>query len=101
MPTSSVVGTYYVLVTLTLAMDERTVERAREIARQQGTSLDALLREYIELLANQATGDELLRELQELWAEIDRSPGGSSQGYKFDREELDEERLGRHKGKRG
>lgn len=89
------------LVNLTLAVDERTVERAREIARQQGTSLNALIREYIELLANQVTGDELLREFQEMWADIDRSPGGSSRGYKFDREELYEERLGRHKGKRG
>lgn len=86
---------------LTLAVDERTVERAREIARQQGTSLNALIREYIELLANQSTGDELLAEFQELWAEIDRSPGEASRGYKFDREQLYEERLGRYKGKRG
>ncbi len=88
-------------VNLTLAVDERTVERAREVARQQGTSLNALIREYIEVLANQSTGDELLNEFQELWAEIDRSPGGSSRGYKFDREQLYEERLGRYKGKRG
>ena len=88
-------------VNLTLAVDERTVERAREVERQQGTSLNALIREYIEVLANQSTGDELLNEFQELWAEIDRSPGGSSRGYKFDREQLYEERLGRYKGKRG
>lgn len=86
---------------ITLAVDERTVERAREIARQQGTSLNALIREYIELLANQATGEELLEEFQKMWAEIDRSPGGSSSGYRFDREEIYEERLGRYKGKRG
>lgn len=86
---------------LTLSVDERTVEIAREVARQQGTSLNALIREYIELLANQATGDGLLQEFQELWAEIDRSPGGSSRGYKFDREQLYEDRLGRYKGKRG
>lgn len=86
---------------MTLAVDERTVERAREVAHQQGTSLNALIREYIELLANQSTGDELLAEFQELWVEIDRSPGGSSRGYKFDREQLYEDRLGRYKGKRG
>ena len=89
------------LVNLTLAVDERTIERAREIAHQQGTSLNALIREYIELLAHQATGDELLMEFQEMWADIDRSPGGSSRGYKFDREELYEERLDRPKAKRG
>jgi hypothetical protein len=90
-----------VLVNLTLAVDEGTVERAREVARQQGTSLNALVREYIELLANQGTGDELLSEFQELWAEIDRSTSGSNRGYKFDREQLYEDRLGRYKGKRG
>jgi hypothetical protein len=86
---------------LTLAVDERMVERAREIARQQGTSLNALIREYIELLANQVTGDELLTEFQQMWAEIDRSPGGGNRGYKFDREQLYEDRLGGHKAKRG
>jgi chromosome condensin MukBEF ATPase and DNA-binding subunit MukB len=86
---------------ITLAVDERTVERAREIARQQGTSLNALIREYIELLANQATGDELLNEFQQMWADIDKGPGGSSRGYKFNREELYEERLSGNKGKRG
>ena len=89
------------LVNLTLAVDEGLVERAREVARQQGTSLNALIREYIELLANQSTGDELLSEFQELWAEVDRSPGGSGRGYKLYREQLYEERLGRYKGKRG
>ncbi len=86
---------------LTLAVDETTVERAREVARQQGTSLNALVREYIELLANQSTGDELVQEFQQLWAETDRSPGGSSRGVKLDREAIYEERLGRYKGKRG
>lgn len=88
-------------VNITLAVEETTVERAREVARQQGTSLNALIREYIELLANQSTGDDLLREFEELWAETDRLPGGSPRGYKFNREEIYEERLGRHKGKRG
>jgi hypothetical protein len=90
-----------VLVNLTLSLDERIVERAREVARQQGTSLNALIREYVQLLANQSTGDELLREFEAQWAEVDRSPGGSDGGYKFNREELYEERLGRYKGKRG
>ena len=74
-------------------MDEWTVERARQIARQQGTSLNALVREYIELVANQANGDALLNEFQQMWVDIDEAPGGSSQGYKFDREELYDERL--------
>lgn len=86
---------------ITLAVDEATVERAREIARQQGTSLNALIREYIELLANQPTGDELVKEFEEMWAEIDSLGSGSRRPYKFDREEIYEERIGRYKGKRG
>lgn len=89
------------LVNLTLSLDEYVVERAREVARQQGTSLNALIREYIQLLANQSTGADLLREFEEQWAAIDRSTSGSDPGYKFNREELYEERLGRYKGNRG
>ena len=43
---------------LTLALNDATVERAREVARQQGTSLNQLVREYIEMLAGQLTGDD-------------------------------------------
>jgi hypothetical protein len=69
---------------LTLSVDESTVERAREVARQQGTSLNALIREYIEQLAGQVSGEQLLAEFRELWAK----PGNSGGGYRFDREEL-------------
>lgn len=51
------------------------------------------MRMHIEPLANEATGDELLNELQQMWAEVDEDKGGSSWGYKFDREELYAERL--------
>jgi hypothetical protein len=86
---------------LTLSVDERTVERAREVARQQGTSLNALIREYIELLANQTSGEELLKEFEADWAEVDQSSTGSTRGYKFNREEIYAERLDRYKGRRG
>lgn len=86
-------STYYVGMNLTLAVDEATVETAREVARQQGTSLNALIREYIERLAGQRSGEQLLSELEALWAE----PGNSGGNYTFDREELHEERLGRYK----
>ena len=66
------------LETELLAMEEQMIERAREITRQQRTSLNALSCDHIELLSDQATGDELLEEFQALWAEVDQSPGGSS-----------------------
>jgi hypothetical protein len=75
---------------LTLSVDEALVERARESARQRGTSLNALIREYIEVLAGN-TGDQALAAFESLW----RDPGRSTQA--FDREAIYEERLGRYK----
>jgi hypothetical protein len=79
---------------LTLAVDEQTVERAREVARQQGTSLNALIREYIEQLAGQMTGEQIVAEFEKQWAEDAGNSGGN---YRFDREELYAERLDRIK----
>jgi hypothetical protein len=76
---------------LTLSVDDRLVERAREVARQQGTSLNALIRDYIEGLAGHAAGDEILSEFEAMWAEP-----GSSGGKPFKREELYDERLNRY-----
>jgi hypothetical protein len=78
---------------LTLAVDEAMVERAREVARQQGTSLNALIRAYIEQLAGQTSGDQLLAEFEQLWAD----PGDSGGKYRFDRDELYSDRLARYK----
>ena len=85
------VDTYPVAVNVTLALDEAVVERAREVARQQGTSLNALIREYVEHLAGQRDAAELAREFKRLWDE----GSGRSDGRRFRREELYEVRLGR------
>jgi hypothetical protein len=61
---------------LTLSVDEKAVERAREVARQQGTSLNALIRQYIENLGGKWSGEQILRELQRLWAESAGNSGG-------------------------
>ena len=80
---------------LTLAVDEDAVEKAREVARAQGTSLNALIREYIEQLAGKRTGAQVLARLKEHWA--NRPAGtGSEPGWKFNREELYAERLDRY-----
>ena len=78
---------------LTLAVDEATVERAREVARQQGTSLNALIRSYIEQLAGQTSGEQSLAEFEALWA----TPGRSAGNFVFDRNELYAERSDRYK----
>jgi len=77
---------------LTLALNDATVERAREVARQQGTSLNQLVREYIEMLAGQLTGDEILAEFESMWKEP-----GQSDGKRFRRGELYDERLDRYR----
>jgi hypothetical protein len=78
---------------LTLAVDETTVEAAREVARQQGTSLNALIRDYIEHLAGQVSGEQLLADLEALWD----APGDSGGNYKFDRQDAYADRFARYR----
>jgi hypothetical protein len=66
---------------LTLSVDDQVVERAREVARRQGASLNALVRAYIERLAGQRTGEQLARDLQQLW----KKTKGHSHGAKLRR----------------
>jgi hypothetical protein len=77
---------------ITLSLDETMIERAREVARQQGTSLNQLIREYVESLAGQLSGDEVLAEFDAMWKE----PGNSG-GKRFRRDELYDERLARYR----
>jgi Family of unknown function (DUF6364) len=76
-------------VNLTLSVDDVAVERAREAARQQGTSLNALIRRYIEALAGRSTGAEVAKAMQQLW----REHGGRSGGQRIRREDAYEARL--------
>ena len=80
-------------VSLTLSVDEDVLDRARQVARHRGTSLNALVRKYIDHLAGKQTGEALARELQELW----KQPRGDSKGKRWKREDLYEERLSRYR----
>ena len=83
---------------LTLSVDDKLVEKARQIASRQGTSLQALIRQYIETIAGSNEADVLVAQLQEHWREADkvlqRHPAKRSQ---FDREDLYEDRIGRRR----
>jgi Family of unknown function (DUF6364) len=68
---------------LTLSVDERVVEEAREVARQQGTSLNALVREYLERLAGRRNAGSTVSELKSLWSD----GGGRSDGA-WERDDL-------------
>jgi hypothetical protein len=85
---------------LTLSVDEATVDRAREVARQQGTSLNALIRTYLEDLAGRPSGEELVRQNEEFWAEFDAEAGSRATGpYKWNRDDAYDERMNRYKPK--
>jgi hypothetical protein len=83
-------------VNLTLAVDDKLVEKAREVAQRQGTSLQALVRQYIETLAGSREGTALVELLEEHWREADKHlrehPPNS---YKFDRDQVYEDRVSR------
>lgn len=63
---------------ITLAVDEKIVERAREVARQQGTSLNALIREYLEKLAGQRSGADLARDITNVLVYADDVSAGAA-----------------------
>lgn len=80
---------------LTVSVDEDDVERARAVARQQGTSLNELVRTYIRALAGRTDGPMIAEALRRQW-EVNAQSSAGSGGWKFNREEIYEERLDRY-----
>ena len=79
---------------LTLAVDDELVERARAVAANQGTSLQALVRRYIESLAGRPSGAELVKRMEANWREADEYfKEHPPKVGKISREELYAERL--------
>jgi hypothetical protein len=75
-------------VDITLSIDEQLVERAREMLRATGKSLNQEIREHLEHLV----GDQdLQRELEQF--RLRAGQGRSDPGWKFDRDEIYEERT--------
>ena len=70
---------------VTLSIDEETLARARELAALRGTSLNQMIRDYLEEVASDLSSEEILRELNTLW----EHPGDSG-GRRWTREELHE-----------
>jgi hypothetical protein len=71
---------------LTLSIDDRLVEEARKLAQARGTSLNQLVRDYLEGLVRPRTAETYGVELRRLTAE----GKGRSRGWHFDRDELHE-----------
>ena len=74
---------------LTLSVDDEVVEKARAVARAQGTSLNAMIRKYLESLGGDRDPEALVRKLEKAWKE---SPGNSG-GERWSREDAYADRL--------
>lgn len=74
---------------ITISIDDELVRRAREVARRQGSSLNALIRQYLESLAGMTPGEAVADELLALMEEH----GGRSGGRPFTREDAYEGRT--------
>lgn len=75
------------MINLTIAMDERVLERARSRANQQGTSLDALVRSYVESFAS---GEENREQAVKTLLDLSRKTKSGSGGRRWTRDELHE-----------
>ena len=73
---------------ITLAIDDKVVQRARRRADALGTSVNQLVREYLEQLAGATDPIADAVEFERLSLEAK----GNSRGWKFHREELHERR---------
>lgn len=80
--------TYYVYVNITLSIDDEVVQQARRRAEALGTSVNQLVRDYLEQLSGKTDPEVDAREFERL----SRLAQGNSGGWKFNREELHERR---------
>jgi hypothetical protein len=71
---------------VTLSVDDEVIREARRHAEALGTSVNQLVREYLEHLAGKSDPDANAAEFERL----SRLARGDSQGWKFNREELHE-----------
>ncbi len=77
------------MVHLTIALEENLLEEAKEKARQQGKSLDDLLRSYLESYVDQEQRERQQRAINSLLDLASKARSGSG-GRKWTRDELHE-----------
>jgi len=80
------VRTYSVYMNVTLSIDDGLVQEARRRAEAMGTSVNQLVREYLEQLVGKSDTNGDASEFERL----SRISQGDSRGWKFNREELHE-----------
>jgi hypothetical protein len=75
-------------VNITLSIDDGIIQKARRQAESMGTSVNNLVREFLEQLAGKSDAEADAEEFERL----SRESKGDSQGWKFNREELHQRR---------
>lgn len=70
---------------ITLSADQDLIEKSREYARAHGTSLNQLVRDYLQRLTGELDTEKSAAEFVALALSM---PGHSKPGYKFSRDEL-------------
>ena len=73
---------------VTLSIPDDVIHEARRRADAMGTSVNQLIRDYLEEFAGKSDLDAVADEFERLSC----ISGGDSRGWKFDREELHERR---------
>ena len=71
---------------VTLSVEDEVIEAARQRAKVLGTSVNQLVRDYLEQLAGKSDPGADATEFEKL----SRMANGDSRGWKFDRDELHE-----------
>ena len=69
---------------VTLSIDEQVLARARKRAEALGTTINQLIREYLQKLAGSDDAERSIQEFRRL------SGRGHSRGWRFDRDEIHE-----------
>lgn len=75
---------------LTLSIDEQLLEKARKRTSEMGTSVNQYVRDQLAELVGAGDIEEQITRFREL------SGKGDSNGWKWNRDEIYEERLGRY-----
>jgi plasmid stability protein len=86
------------MANLTITVDDGTLKRARMRALEEDTSVNAVLREYLEEYAGRKQ-EQLEAAHRILASSRDSSSNSGPGGRRWTRDELYEERLGRYGGK--
>ena len=73
---------------VTLSVDDEIMREARRRADAMGTSVNRLVREYLEQFTGKTDRDAAAKEFERL----SRASKGKSRGWKFNRSELHERR---------